>query len=203
MGQLTVIEFTTLDGVAQGPGAPDEDPEGGFPHGGWQAPFDDEAAAAVMFERAQRMDALLLGRKTFDLFAGYWPQAPAEAPFTRLLNETPKYVATHTLHAPPAWSGATVLEGPLREGVEALRSRYDEVHVIGSLDLVQSLLREGLVDRLELWVYPLVLGTGKRVFAEGAPPLSLRLTETVEHRGGVLHLSFETAGVPTYGTMGP
>jgi len=201
MGELIVTEFMTLDGVAQGPGAPDEDLDGGFAHGGWQAPVADPESGAVMFDQAKSMDALLLGRRTYEIFAAYWPYAPAEVPFTVLLNGVPKYVASRTLTEPLPWDGATLLTGEFAESVDAIKQRHAEVHVIGSLDLVQSLLRAGLVDRMHLWLYPLLLGSGKRVFADGTVPAELQLIESVTHPGGALQLSYETAGVPTYGRM--
>ena len=202
MGTLVVTEFVTLDGVAQAPGAPDEDREGGFPHGGWQAPLLGEEAGAAMFAQATSMRALLLGRRTYEIFAGYWPKAPAEIPFTGLLNAVPKYVASRTLAEPLEWAGSSLVTGDLAAGVTALKERHAEVHVIGSLGLVQSLLRHGLVDRLNLWVYPLVLGSGKRVFAEGAVPAALRLTGSVTHPDGSVQLSYAAAGEPAYGTVG-
>lgn len=201
MGKLVVTEFVTLDGVAQAPGAPDEDAEGGFAHGGWQAPLLDRDAGDVMFERASGMDALLLGRKTYEIFAGYWPFAPQEMPFTALLNDVPKYVASRSLAEPLSWRGSTLLPGDLAESVTRLTQRHAEVHVIGSLDLVQSLLRLGLVDRLNLWLYPLLLGSGKHVFAEGTAPAALRLLESVAYPNGTLQLSYERAGEPTYGNL--
>jgi dihydrofolate reductase len=201
MGQLIVTEFVTLDGVAQAPGGPDEDGDGGFAHGGWQAPVVDEESGAVIFEEARSMDALLLGRRTYEIFAEYWPKASQESPFTGLLNGVPKYVASRTLAGPLAWQHSTLVGGDLVESITALKERHDEVHVIGSLDLVQSLLRLGLVDRLNLWVYPLLLGTGKHLFAEGTMPTALRLTQSVTYPSGALHLTYETAGVPTYGNM--
>jgi dihydrofolate reductase len=201
MGELVVTEFLTLDGVGQGPGEPDEDRDGGFGHGGWQAPLLDEEAGAVMFERARSLDALLLGRRTYDIFAGYWPHAPEEIPFTGLLNGATKYVASRTLAEPLAWAGSSLLVGDLPESVAAIKEHHDEVHVIGSLGLVPSLLEHGLVDRLDLWVYPLLLGTGKRVFGSGTVPAALRLTESTTFPNGTLHLVYEPAGVPTYGDM--
>ncbi|MGA4683785.1 MULTISPECIES: dihydrofolate reductase family protein [Micromonospora] len=199
MGKLIVTEFLTLDGVAQAPGEPDEDREGGFNHGGWQMPLLDDKSGAVMFQQASSMDALLLGRKTYDIFAGFWPKAPADIPFTGLLNGVPKYVASRTLTEPLAWANSSLVSGDLAERVTEMKARHDEVHVIGSLDLVQSLLRPGLVDRLNLWVYPVVLGTGKRLFGEGTVPSALRLTESVTHAHGTLQLTYEPAGAPTYG----
>ncbi|MGY4911755.1 dihydrofolate reductase family protein [Micromonospora aurantiaca (nom. illeg.)] len=199
MGKLIVTEFLTLDGVAQAPGEPDEDREGGFNHGGWQMPLLDDKSGAVMFQQASSMDALLLGRKTYDIFAGFWPKAPADIPFTGLLNGVSKYVASRTLTEPLAWANSSLVSGDLAERVTEMKARHDEVHVIGSLDLVQSLLRPGLVDRLNLWVYPVVLGTGKRLFGEGTVPSALRLTESVTHAHGTLQLTYEPAGAPTYG----
>jgi dihydrofolate reductase len=201
MGKLIVTEFVTLDGVAQAPGGPDEDRDSGFTYGGWQAPLVDQESGGAMFEQARSMDGLLLGRKTYEIFADYWPRAPEEIPFTGLLNGVPKYVASRTLARPLAWQGSTQVTGDLAESIGALKERHNQVHVIGSLDLVQSLLRFGLVDRLNLWLYPLLLGSGKRVFAGGTVPTALRLTESVTYPNGTLQLAYETAGVPTYGNL--
>jgi len=201
MGKLIVTEFVTLDGVAQAPGGPDEDRDGGFAHGGWQAPLADQESGGVIFEQAASMDVLLLGRRTYEIFAGYWPGAPQEIPFTGLLNGAPKYVASRTLAGPLAWQGSALVVGDLAESITALKERHDEVHVIGSLGLLQSLLRFGLVDRLNLWLYPLLLGSGKQVFADGTIPTALRLTESVIYPSGTLHLTYETVGVPTYGNL--
>ena len=201
MGKLIVTEFVTLDGVAQAPGGPDEDRDGGFAHGGWQAPLADHESGGVIFEQARSMDALLLGRRTYQIFAGYWPSAPPEIGFTGLLNAVPKYVASHTLAGPLAWQGSALVAGDLAGSITALKERHGEVQVIGSLGLVQSLLRFGLVDRLNLWLYPLLLGSGKQVFADGTVPTALRLTESVTYPSGTLHLAYETAGVPTYGNL--
>jgi dihydrofolate reductase len=201
MGKLVVTEFMSLDGVAQAPGGPGEDRDGGFTHGGWQAPFGDEESAGGVFEQAKTMDALLLGRKTYEIFAGYWPEAREEIPFTGLLNGIPKYVASRTLTGPLAWHGSELLAGDLAERITDVKARHDEIHVIGSLDLVQSLLRLGLVDRLDLWQFPLLLGSGKHVFADGTVPTALHLTESAIYRDGTLQLTYETAGPPTYGDL--
>jgi dihydrofolate reductase len=201
MGELVVTEFVTLDGVGQAPGEPDDDGDGGFPYGGWQAPLLDHESGTAMFEQARSMDALLLGRKTYEIFANYWPKAPEEIPFTGLLNGVPKYVASHTLAEPLTWQGSTLVAGDLAESITTVKERHDEVHVIGSLDLVQSLLRLGLVDRLNLWLYPLLLGQGKQVFGGGTIPAALRLAESVTYPNGTLQLTYETAGKPTYGNV--
>jgi dihydrofolate reductase len=202
MGKLTVTEFVTLDGVGQAPGGPDEDPESDFPHGGWQAPLLNEDAGAAMFEQAKDMDALLLGRKTFDIFADYWPTAPDEMPFTALLNRVPKYVASRTLTEPLRWADSSVVGEPLVEQVGELKHRHDAVHVIGSLHLLQSLVSARLVDRLNLWLHPVVLGTGKRVFAEGTVPSAAQLVHSVTYPSGSIQLEYDLAGIPTYGTIG-
>jgi len=201
MGELIMTEFLTLDGVAQAPGGPDEDREGGFRHGGWQAPLADEEAGEVVFEEARHMDALLLGRRTYEIFAGFWPTAPEEIPFTGLLNRVPKYVASRTLSPPLGWEGSTLLGESIAESVTSLKEHYDELHVIGSLSLVQTLCRFGLVDRLHLWLYPLLLGSGKKVFTDAIPPTALRLTGSVTYANGTVHLTYETAGAPTYGNL--
>src|SRR4030088_2829582 len=201
MGELIVTEFVTLDGVAQAPGGPDEDRDSGFAHGGGQAPLLDQETGDAVFEQARSMDALLLGRKTYEIFANYWQTAPEEIPFTGLLNGVPKYVASRTLAAPLAWQGSTLVAGDLAESITAVKERHDEVHVIGSLDLVQSLLRFGLVDRFNLWLYPLLLGSGKQVFGSGTLPTTLRLTQSHTYPKGTLQLTYETVGVPTYGDM--
>jgi dihydrofolate reductase len=133
--------------------------------------------------------------------SGGWPTAPEEIPFTGLLNGVPKYVASRTLTGTLGWRGSTLLAGDPAESVTAVKERHDEVHVIGSLDLVQSLLRTGLVDRLNVWLYPLLLGSGKQMFAGGAVPTALRLTESVTHSNGALQLTYEAAGAPTYGNL--
>ena len=202
MSELVVTEFMTVDGVAQAPGGPEEDPHYGFAWGGWQAPFRDRGAGGLVFEQAKDMGALLLGRRTYDLFAEYWPKAPAEMDFTRLLNGVPKYVATRTLREPLGWEGSSVLAGDLAEGVAALKERYGQVNVIGSLDLLQSLLAQGLVDRLNLWVYPVVLGSGKRVFEGGAVPSALRLTSSHVFPDGSVQLTYVRAGTPEVGVIG-
>ena len=198
MGKLIVTEFMTLDGVAQAPGGPDEDRDGGFSYGGWQGPAGDAGSETVIFEEAKTMGALLIGRRTYEIFAGFWPTAPAEIPFTALMNNVPKFVASRTLSEPLAWKGSNLLAEPVAESVAALKDRYDEVHVIGSLNLVQSLLRAELVDRLNLWQYPLVLGSGKRVFAEGTVPKALRLTESFIYPSGTLHVIYDMAGAPAF-----
>ncbi|MCT9819651.1 dihydrofolate reductase family protein [Microbacterium sp. W1N] len=203
-GRIVIDLFTTLDGVAQAPGGPDEDRSNGFAWGGWQAPLNDETVGERVGAGIRRMDALLLGRRTYDIFAAYWPQRTGgdEGFIGRRFNEIPKYVATRGA-LEPAWAGTTVI-GPdeLAATVDGLRDRHDETHVIGSVDLVQTLLRAQLFDELNLWVYPIVLGEGKKVFPEGAAPARLRLLEpAVSGAGGALLLRYGPDGVPETGDM--
>ncbi len=201
MGQLVVNMFATLDGVIQSPGAPEEDTEGGFVHGGWQAPLLDDESGQVIGQNMARMDALLLGRKTYDIFAGYWPKAPADNPFAAKLNAVPKYVASRTLDDVD-WNNSSLIEGDLAAAIERIKAEYNEVHTFGSSDLVQSLLDLQLIDRLTLFVFPVVLSTGKRLFREGTPPTTFKLIESRPFKSGAVLMTYEPAGKPTYGTIG-
>ena len=202
-GRIVLDLFATLDGVAQAPGGPEEDPTGGFRFGGWQAPFEDDAVSERVLGGIRRMDALLLGRRTYDIFAAYWPQRTGgqEGMIGRRFNEVAKYVATHGELSLP-WEGTTVLGGDVATEVDALRDRHREIHVIGSVEFIQTLLRESLYDELNLWVYPVVLGEGKRVFPEGAAPARLRLLEPpLSGSAGALLLRYGPAGEVEVGDM--
>src|SRR5438132_801047 len=144
MGRLIVSEFVTLDGVMQAPGGPDEDTESGFRHGGWQAPLIDEESGSVITKHIQRMDALLLGRKTYDIFAGYWPKAVGD--IADKLNNVPKFVASRS-RSKLEWNKSSLVQGDVPKEVVRIKKEHGEVHVIGSGDLVQTLLRHDLVDR--------------------------------------------------------
>lgn len=199
-GQLVVHMFSTLDGVVQSPGEPDEDLHGGFPHGGWQVPYLDAESGEVMVEHYAEMDALLLGRRTYEIFARYWPAAPPDHPFRAIMNDTPKYVATSRTKL-PAWTNSQPVRGDLAEAVHALRSRHRQIHVPGSAAMVQTLLRDRLVDRLNLWLYPIALGTGKRLFPGGTVPTAFRVAASRAFRSGTVLLQLATDGEPGYGTM--
>jgi dihydrofolate reductase len=201
MGELVADIFLTLDGVMQAPGGPDDDIDSGFTHGGWQAPYLDEESGKVITEHITGMDALLLGRKTYEIFAGYWPTAPADNPIAVKLNAVPKYVASRTLDR-VEWNNSTLLDGEIADEVTRIKDGYDETHIIGSGDLVQTLLREDLVDRFNLWVYPVLLGSGKRLFADGTIPTALRLVDSAAFGAGAVLLVYQRAGKPTYGTIG-
>ena len=200
MGRIHIDLFTTLDGVAQAPGRPDEDPESGFRFGGWQAPLFDDMVGEQVRAGMAGLDALLLGRKTYDIFAAYWPHQDDD--IAGRFNPVPKYVASRS--APElTWESSTLLGPDLAGAVREIRGRHDNVHVIGSLDLVQTLLAERLFDVLTLWVYPLVLGDGKKVFADGAVPTNLTLNEpAVTSPTGAVRLRYTLAdGTPATGDM--
>ncbi|MFC4223204.1 dihydrofolate reductase family protein [Lysinibacter cavernae] len=200
MGLIHIDLFTTLDGVAQAPGGPDEDTENDFAFGGWQAPLIDPVVGAQIWEGMQGMDALLLGRRTYDIFAAYWPNQQGD--IADLFNRLPKYVASrHALN--PAWARSSLLGENTVDAVHELKQRHDEVHVIGSLDFVQTLLAEKLFDRLTLWVHPIVLGEGKKIFEYGTVPTNLRLLEPVvaSPKGSLLVRYERLDGTPAVGDM--
>lgn len=202
-GRITIDLFVTLDGVAQAPGGPEEDTSGGFPWGGWQAPFEDPVIGQRIGDGIRGLDALLLGRRTYDIFAAYWPHhADGDMGFIgRKFNEIPKYVASRG-NPSLEWRGSSLLGTDLAAEAARLREQHDDIHVIGSVDLVQTLLAEELYDELVLWTYPIVLGEGKKVFPNGAAPLRLSLVgEPVPGPTGVVELRYAPAGRPTTGDM--
>ena len=203
MGLIHIELFATLDLVGQAPGGPDEDPAG-FPFGGWQAPLLDEVAGAQVGAAYEGTDALLLGRRTYDIFAGYWPyqEGGEDDEIATLFNRIPKYVASRG--APDlSWAGSSQLGPDLPSAVREIRDRNEDIKVVGSLDLVQTLLREKLFDRLDLWVYPIVLGVGKKVFDEGAVPTNLTLLQPpAAGPKGTVYLRYRLdEGTPATGDM--
>lgn len=199
MGLIDIEIFATLDLVAQAPGGPDEDPEG-FSFGGWQAPLIDEVSGAQVGAAYEGTDALLLGRRTYDIFAAYWPNQNDE--FGTLFNSIPKYVASRGTPE-LSWAGSTQLGSDLAGAVREIRDRHDKVKVVGSLNLVQTLLREKLFDRIDLWVHPIMLGAGKKVFDGGAVPTNVSLLQSpVASPNGIVYLQYGLAeGIPGTGDM--
>jgi dihydrofolate reductase len=196
MGILAVDLFITLDGVYQAPGGREEDSTGGFGYGGWQAPYFDDETGATIGAGIDRLDALLLGRTTYDIFAGYWPNQP-DNPIAAKFNAVPKFVASRTL-IDASWAGTTVVSDVATE-VRALKDRFLEIHVIGSGALARSLIAADLVDRLNLYLYPVVFGAGKRLF-DGTVPAAFRLAEQpVAFPKGAVSLVYERAGLPVTG----
>ena len=192
MRRLIVSSFLTLDGVMQAPGGPGEDDDGGFAHGGWSVNYWDEQMGQVMGEAMGTPFDLVLGRRTYDIFAAHWPHAAEED--AKPLNDATKYVASRgrpTLE----WQNSVLIEGDVAEGVAALKQEDGrELQVHGSGNLIQTLLRHGLVDLYRLWVFPLVIGSGKRLFADGAVPAGLRLVDSKVSSTGVVMATYEPAG---------
>ena len=204
MGRIEIDLFTTLDLVAQAPGGPEEDTEGGFKFGGWQAPFPDDVVGEQIVAGIAATDALLLGRKTYDIFAGYWSKQDDDfaGGIAGTFNRIPKYVASRR-NLNLEWAGSSQLGPDIATAVREIRDRHENVHVIGSLDFVQTLFSERLFDRLNLFVYPIVLGSGKKVFGSGAIPSNLTLAEPAfSTPAGVVALHYELAtGTPRTGDM--
>jgi dihydrofolate reductase len=201
MRQLIVSTFLTLDGVMQAPGGPEEDDSNGFAHGGWSVNYWDEKMGEVMGEAMSTGFDLLLGRKTYDLFAAFWPHT--DEPGAKPLNDATKYVASRS-HPALEWSKSVLLEGDAAEAVAALKQENGpELQVHGSGDLIQTLVRHGLVDEYRLWVFPVVIGSGKRLFAEGAIPAGLRLVDSTVSTTGVVIGTYEPAGELVTGSFAP
>ena len=197
MSKIVVDSFLTIDGVMQAPGGPGEDSENGFPYGGWQQPVWDDECGQYIGESFGRIEGLLLGRKTYDIFSSFWPHVSGDHPdaaAAQALNALPKYVASRTLKS-VEWQNSSLLGDDVPAAVAKLRERDGgEIHVMGSADLTQTLLRHDLVDELSLMVFPVVLGTGKKLFAEGTVPAALRLAESRVTKGGVVICRYERAG---------
>ncbi len=187
MRMLRVIEFLSLDGVMQAPGDPEEDTEGGFQHGGWQRPYFDDVLGATAAEGMAATDGYLFGRKTYEKMAAFWPTAPDDDPYARHLNGTPKYVASRTLEA-VEWENSTLIRGDLAEEVAKLKEQAGKnIAVLGSAELVQTLIEHDLVDEYFLAVFPIVLGSGKRLFREADQARRLSLVDSkATSTGGVL-----------------
>jgi dihydrofolate reductase len=200
MRKLVVGTFLTLDGVMQGPGGPEEDRSGNFAHGGWMVPFIDDMIMRVMTDWVQRCDGLVLGRRTYEIFAASWPHASADDPIAAKLNSVRKYVASRTLKQ-VHWRGSTLLAGDIAAGVRKLKGEPGgELQVHGSADLIQTLLRNDLIDEFRLWFFPVLLGTGKRLFAEGTVPAGLKLAETQTSSTGAVLQIHQVVGKPSYGS---
>ena len=200
MGTLTLATFMTLDGIMQAPGGPDEDRDGGFEHGGWSFPYFSEDMGAVIGDSFAKADAFLLGRRTYEIFAASWPNFPdKDDPVASRLNTLPKYVVSSTLKTAD-WEPTTIIHGDLPGEVANLKDMYaGEIQVHGSAGLAQALHAQGLIDEYRLFIEPVVLGTGKRLFEPGATPTALRLVESRPMGKGSVLAIYHPAGRPTYG----
>ena len=192
-----IIAFTslTLDGVMQAPGRPDEDRRGGFEHGGWAAPYADSVMGSVASEGMSSTGGILLGRRTYEDFHRFWPNQPEPNPFTKVLNDTPKYLASRTLREPLRWVNSTLLPGDAGDAVARLRAEPGgDIVVLGSGELLRSLIARDLVDEYVLLIHPLVLGSGRRLFETNGPPVTLDLVGTTETTTGVVIATYRPAG---------
>ncbi|TDC98158.1 dihydrofolate reductase [Nonomuraea deserti] len=198
--RLVVSTFVTLDGVMQAPGAPGEDDSDGFPYGGWLAPHVDEGFNRIMGEQLERAGGMLLGRRSYEILASYWPGVPDEEGGATI-NGMAKYVTTRKPMT-AEWRNTEVLVGEAGQTVADLKGRADgEILVQGSSDLIRSLQEAELVDEYRLLVFPCVLGRGKRLFAEGTAPAGLRLTGSTTTDAGVVYVTYERAGRPVRGSV--
>ena len=201
MRKLIVSQFMTLDGVVQAPGGPEEDDSAGFPFGGWSVPYWDEVMDAAMADLMGTPFDLVLGRCTYDIFAAYWPSAPEQAG-AKPLNDATKYVASRGNPSLP-WDRSVLIEGDVAQGVAELkRGDGPQLQVHGSGNLIQTLMTNGLIDEYRLMVIPVVLGTGKRLFADGTIPSALRLTDSKVSTTGVVLGTYEPAGEVKTGSFG-
>ncbi len=204
MRPLVVTMFTSLDGVVQAPGGPDEDVSGGFRYGGWVVPHFDEVLGGQMDAWFAPAGAFLVGRGTYEVFAQAWPQAPADDPVSAALNGLPKHVASRTLRGPLEWAHSILLDGDVPAAVRRLKEDGEgELQVHGSPGLVQTLLAEDLVDELRIIVFPVVLGEGKRLFGDGVRPGGWRLTWSSATPAGALLTTWTRAGEVQTGAIGP
>ena len=193
MRKLIVSTFVTLDGVMQAPGGPEEDGEGGFAYGGWSVNYWDDQMGEIMGEAMSKPFDLLLGRKTYDIFAAFWPNASDDAG-GKPLNDATKYVASRS-QPTLAWGPSVLIEGDAAEGVAALKNgNGPALQVHGSGNLIQTLLRHNLVDEFRLWVFPVVIGSGKRLFADGTIPAGLKLIDSKISTTGVVIGTYEPGG---------
>jgi len=203
MRKLIVLSFITLDGVLQAPGGPEEDPTGGFKHEGWVAGYSDDFLLKEMIKQTSKPFDLLLGRKTYEIFAAYWPYVNTnENPFAARLNSAKKYVASKTL-TKLDWNNSELVKGDVHKGIRRIKEQDGpEIQVHGSGNLIQTLLQHDLVDELWLKIFPVTLGVGKRLFAEGAIPAGFKLLESGISPSGVIIASYERAGEVKTGSLG-
>jgi dihydrofolate reductase len=202
MRELIVSTFLTLDGVMQAPGGPEEDDSGGFAYGGWSVHYWDELMGQVMTEAMSIPFDLALGHRTYDIFAAYWPHAPEEAG-AKPLNEATKYVVSRS-RPTLEWGPSVLIEGDAAEGIAAIKKEDGpELQVHGSGNLIQTLMRHNLIDQYRLWVFPIVIGSGKRLFADGTIPSGLKLLDSKVSTTGVVIGTYEPAGEIVTGSFAP
>jgi len=191
MGKVVVFASVTLDGVMQAPARPDEDVRGGFSHGGWAVPYADAISGSMAGQSSPGTGGLLLGRRTYEDFFAVWPNR-SDNPFTEVLNQAQKYVASRTLREPLPWMNSTLLKGDAGDAVARLKGELDgSLIVLGSGELVQGLMQRKLVDQFILLIHPLVLGSGRRLFADGGPVAKLQLVDSKPTTTGVVIATYQ------------
>jgi dihydrofolate reductase len=195
MRKLVVGTFVTLDGVMQGPGGPDEDRDGGFVYGGWSVKYWDDLMGKLIVEQTLKPDALLLGRRTYEIFASHWPRVTdPNDPVASKLNSMRKYVASRTLRK-AEWNNSALLRGDAATAVARLKEQPGgEIGVTGSSNLIQTLLKHDLIDEFRVWVFPVIVGSGKRLFGDGSIPGAFRLADAQSSSTGVVIHRYERAG---------
>jgi dihydrofolate reductase len=198
MRKVIVLEHISLDGVIQAPGGPEEDTSDGFAYGGWSAPYSDALIGTALKKKMNMPFDLLLGRKTFDIWAGFWPQHADVWPG---VNTATKYVASNTMTS-HEWLPSVFLKGDIAEKVTKIKQQQGaDLHVWGSGDLIQTLMKNDLVDTFWLMIYPLTLGSGKRLFADGTIPAAFKVTESIVGSSGVILVNYERAGSVQIGSQ--
>jgi dihydrofolate reductase len=201
MRKLVVTTFMTLDGVMQAPGGPEEDPDGGFEHGGWSVGYWDERMGELALEIHLAAGGVLFGRKTYEILGSYWPRVGDDDPMAAKLNAVPKYVASRTLDT-FEWANSSLLDGDVPDAVGRLKAEDgDPLLVIGSSGLIQTLIQHVLVDTFKVWTFPVVLGEGKRLFGDGAIPAGLELNDIQTSTTGVTVATYERAGEIKFGSF--
>jgi len=201
MRNLVVQTMVTLDGVMQAPGGPEEDPSGGFAHGGWSVPYFDEVLGQIVGEAMSKPFDLVLGRRTYEIFAAYWPYQSGDDPTARSLNAARKHVASRTL-ASVDWNNSSLLEGDAATAIAALkRTPGPDLQIIGSGGLIQALQAAALIDEFNVWTFPVVLGRGKRLFESSAAPGALRLESSSVSGTGVVMSRYVPDGAVRTGTF--
>lgn len=202
MGKLTMTTFVTLDGVMQAPGGPPEDTSGGFEWGGWLVPYADQDMGAFIVDIFSRADAFLLGRGTYQIFAGHWPRVTdPNDPIAVALNKLPKHVASKTLEK-AEWNNSSVLRGDVPSEIKKLKAQYPrELQVHGSAGLAQTLLAHDVLDEMNVFFFPVVLGKGKRLFGDGTTPAAMKLKTSKVSSTGAILTTYERLGKPTVGSF--
>lgn len=202
MPKIVVNAFTTLDGVMQAPGGPDEDPENGFKHGGWQAAFVEEMMGKLIVDGLEDADGFILGRKTYDIFSNYWPKiTDPNNPIATTLNSRPKYVLSRTLQS-VSWNNSSLLKGDVVAELQKLRKQPGKaLHTWGSTDALKTFQENDLIDEYRLFIFPVVLGDGKRLFENGTKPVKFKTTESITSEKGTTFYRLAPDGAPEYGTV--